>query len=249
MVQSPLLTILNERCAKGLKSLMWLIDPDKFEEATFIETFQKLPIGSIQAILVGGSLISGDNYSETIAFIKSHVKLPVILFPNSSLHLDYQADGILFISLISGRNADLLIGQHILVAPMLKRSKLEILPTGYMLIEGGKQTTVSYISNTTPIPADKPEIAACTAMAGELLGLQLIYADAGSGATKPISPKMISLIKKSIDIPLIVGGGIKSVETAQIAYEAGADILVIGNAIEEQPDFLLQLVEKMGYRC
>jgi len=247
MVQSPLLTTLNERCAKGLKSLMWLIDPDKFDEIIFLETFQKLPKDAIQAILVGGSLISGDNYSETIAFIKSRVKLPVILFPNSSLHLDYQADGILFISLISGRNADLLIGQHILVAPMLKRSKLEILPTGYMLIEGGKQTTVSYISNTTPIPADKPEIAACTAMAGELLGLQLIYADAGSGAIKPISPKMISLIKKSIDIPLIVGGGIRNVETAQIAYEAGADILVIGNAIEEQPDFLPLLVEKMGF--
>jgi putative glycerol-1-phosphate prenyltransferase len=155
------------------------------------------------------------------------------------------ADAILFLSLISGRNPDFLIGQHVISAPILKKSSLEILPTGYILVDSGKQTTVSYMSNTTPIPHDKPEIAACTAMAGEMLGLKLMYLDAGSGAQRAISPKMISIVRKSVDVPLIVGGGIRSANEAYEAMLAGADTIVIGNGIEKNPALLAEVSEKI----
>ncbi len=245
MQTKPILKELKERKTKGLKTFMLLIDPDKFDEKLFLALVEKDSFRDVHYFLVGGSLITGTYFSQTIRFIKKHSQVPVIIFPGSNLHIDYQADAILLLSLISGRNAEFLIGQHVVVAPILKKSNLEILPTGYMLIEGGKATTVSYISNTTPIPADKPEVAACTAMAGEQLGLQLIYADAGSGAKKSISPKMISTIQKSIDIPLMIGGGIKTAMKAAEILEAGADIIVIGNAIEDNPELLTEISGKV----
>jgi putative glycerol-1-phosphate prenyltransferase len=182
---------------------------------------------------------------QVIRQIKTQSSIPVILFPGSNLHIDTSADAIFFLSLISGRNPDFLIGQHVIAAPSLKKSRLEILPTGYILVDSGRQTTVSYISNTMPIPYDKPEIAACTAMAGEMLGLKLIYLDAGSGALKQISSKMIAAVRKSVDVPLIVGGGIRSAEEALEAFEAGADVVVIGNGIEKNPNLLAEVSEKM----
>jgi putative glycerol-1-phosphate prenyltransferase len=164
--------------------------------------------------------------------------VPVVLFPGSNLYIHSDADGILFLSLISGRNPEFLIGQHVVAAPLLKASGLEILPTGYMLVDGGKPTTVSYISNTQPIPADKADIAACTAMAGEMLGQQLLYLDAGSGAENPVSPGMISAVKKATSLPLLAGGGIRSGEQARNAWEAGADCIVIGNVLESNPGLL-----------
>ena len=146
---------------------------------------------------------------------------------------------------ISGRNPDLLIGQHVQAAPILKNSRIEILPTGYMLISSGRITSVAYISNTTPIPEEKYSLAACTAMAGEMLGLRLIYIDAGSGADREISQRMISTIRKSISIPLIVGGGINTPEKAFKALEAGADMIVIGNALEKSPDLLSEISDKV----
>jgi phosphoglycerol geranylgeranyltransferase len=244
-MSNKILKTLQDRKAQGLKSFAWLIDPDKFDEAICDQFMAQNAFEKIDFIFVGGSLINGSSIQETIQKIKRHTDTPVIIFPGNNMHIALEADAILFLSLISGRNPEFLIGQHIIAAPFLKKSKLEILPTGYMLIEGGKPTTVSYISNTTPIPHDKPEVAACTAMAGEMLGLQLIYADAGSGADKPISSKMIALLSQSVQVPLIIGGGIRSAERAVEALDAGADMIVIGNAIEENPMLLNEIDEKV----
>ena len=151
----------------------------------------------------------------------------------------------LFLSLISGRNPDLLIGQHVAAAPILKQNKLEVVPTGYMLINSGKTTSVAYVSNTTPIPDDKHSLAACTAMAGEMLGLQVMYLDAGSGAEKEISAKMINAVRKSVNTPLIVGGGIDTSRKALAALEAGADMIVIGNALEKDPNLLIEISDRI----
>jgi phosphoglycerol geranylgeranyltransferase len=169
--------------------------------------------------------------------------IPVVIFPGSNLHIHSEADGILLLSLISGRNPELLIGQHVIAAPILKNSGLEILPTGYMLIESGKPTTVSYISNTQPIPADKEDIAVCTAMAGEMLGLRLLYLDGGSGAINPVPPKMISAVRRNTSLPVIVGGGITSGTKAEQAWLAGADYVVIGNGLEKEPELLDQIIK------
>jgi putative glycerol-1-phosphate prenyltransferase len=173
--------------------------------------------------------------------IKKNTSIPVLLFPGSSMQVSKHADGILLLSLISGRNPEFLIGQHVIAAPYLKESGIEILSTGYILIDGGNATTVTYISNTTPIPADKAEIAACTAMAGEMLGLKMIYMDGGSGALNPINSALIKKVKQILTIPLIIGGGITTVEKALEACNAGADIIVIGNAAEKSPELIHQI--------
>jgi putative glycerol-1-phosphate prenyltransferase len=153
------------------------------------------------------------------------------------------ADAILLLSLISGRNPDLLIGKHVIAAPYLKRSGLEILPTGYMLIESGNSTTALYMSNSLPIPWNKDEIAVSTAIAGEMLGLKLIYMDGGSGADKPVSASMVRKVKQNISIPLVIGGGIRTPEAAAERFRAGADIIVVGNAIETDNSLLLKIAE------
>jgi putative glycerol-1-phosphate prenyltransferase len=225
------------------KSFALLIDPDNVSEQDCIELLHLAESAAVDFLFIGGSLITGNNLGRIVEICKSNTQIPVVLFPGSSLHIDTEADAILFLSLISGRNPDFLIGQHILAAPILKRSRLEILPTGYMLVDTGKQTTVSFISNTTPIPYDKPDVAACIAMAGEMLGLQIIYMDGGSGAEKPISPQMISAVRKAVDTPLIVGGGINSPEKVQIALKAGADVIVVGNAIEKNSGLILKITQ------
>jgi putative glycerol-1-phosphate prenyltransferase len=225
------------------KSFALLIDPDNVSELDCIELLHLAESAAVDFLFIGGSLITGNNLGRIVEICKSNTQIPVVLFPGSSLHIDTEADAILFLSLISGRNPDFLIGQHILAAPILKRSRLEILPTGYMLVDTGKQTTVSFISNTTPIPYDKPDVAACIAMAGEMLGLQIIYMDGGSGAEKPISPQMISAVRKAVDTPLIVGGGINSPEKVQIALKAGADVIVVGNAIEKNSGLILKITQ------
>lgn len=235
MVRSTIYSSILQRKKKGSKSFAVLIDPDNFDRDGIMKLVDQAKNSGIDYFFVGGSLMTDDNLHDTIVMVKENCDIPVLLFPGSNLHIDATADGILFLSLISGRNADLLIGQHTIAAPILKKSRLEVIPTGYMLVDGGRQTTVSYISNTTPIPANKPDIAACTAMAGEMLGLKLIYLDAGSGADQPVSAKMINMVSRHIDVPLIVGGGIKNSDMALDAFHAGADIVVIGNAIEDRP--------------
>lgn len=231
-----------ENKEKKKKSIGVLLDPDKLDYAILANWAKLLNQYPVDFILVGGSLISSDFMAKSIAFLKKETQLPVILFPGNSLHIDPQADAILFLSLISGRNPEFLIGQHVLSAPALKRSQLEILPTGYMLVDGGKATTVSYISNTTPLPNDKPDVAAATAMAGEMLGLKLLYLDAGSGAENPVDQYIIRAVQSNTTAPLIVGGGINSAEKAYNAWKAGADVVIVGNALEKDPDFLNELM-------
>ncbi|WP_461097010.1 phosphoglycerol geranylgeranyltransferase [Spirosoma luteolum] len=235
------MTTLRTRRASGQKSLAILLDPDKVGADVLPGLMQQLATYPIDFILVGGSLVVDYIHRQVIDTIRQYCDRPVILFPGNPLHIDPSADAVLFLSLISGRNADFLIGQHVVAAPLLKKSGLEILPTGYMLVDSGAQTTVSYISGTMPIPHNKPDVAACTAMAGEMLGLGLMYLDAGSGARWPVSTDMISAVNRVIDVPLIVGGGIDSGEKAYNALQAGADLLVVGTAIERNPDLLPEL--------
>lgn len=232
MKNRQILFDLRERKANGVKSLALLLDPDKISVEQIPEIMVDAVESGVDYFFVGGSLIIGYNFSDVVAALKAQSHIPIIIFPGSNLHIDSDADAILLLSLISGRNPDLLIGQHVVAAPILKKSELEILSTGYILIESGKATTVSYISNSMPIPSDKTEIAICTAMAGEMLGMSLIYMDGGSGAQFPISPKMIYSVAKNIESPLIIGGGIDSGNKARLAYEAGADVIVVGNAYE-----------------
>ena len=223
------------------RQLAVLVDPDKSDESHIQKVIENALAAGVDYFFVGGSLMTSDDLDRCIQLLKTQTKIPVVLFPGSPLQIHSKADAILLLSLISGRNAELLIGQHVIAAPLLRKSGLEILPTGYMLVEGNKSTTASYISNTSPLPFDKPEIAATTAMAGEMLGLQYIYCDAGSGAEKTVSPAMIKAIRKAVDLPIIVGGGIKTQADAELLYEAGANVVVIGNAIEKNPDLIQSL--------
>jgi len=225
------------------KKFAVLLDPDKMRLKQFEKTLQLAIDSKVDYFFIGGSLIVSDMLDKTLESIKKSCNIPMVLFPGNSFQLSYKADALLLLSLISGRNAELLIGKHVVVAPYLKLSPLEILSTGYMLIDGGVPTTVTYMSNTNPIPANKPDIAASTAMAGELLGLKTIFMDAGSGAQNPIHKEMIQAVSNTIDIPLIIGGGIKTPEKAFENVEAGADLIVIGDIIEKTPELLPELAD------
>lgn len=241
-----ILNTLRERHKEGKKSIAVLVDPEKADDPSrLVHLINLATENCVDYLFVGGSLVSAAKVSEVVKKIKSNVSLPVVLFPGNAMQIDPAADAILFLSLISGRNPEYLIGQQVIAAPMLKNSKLEVIPTGYMLINSGKITSVAYVSNTTPIPDDKYALAACTAMAGEMLGLQVIYIDAGSGAEKEINAKMISSVRKAVNIPLIVGGGINNAKKAITALEAGADMIVIGNALEKDPDLLTEVSERI----
>ncbi|GAB4316431.1 MAG: geranylgeranylglyceryl/heptaprenylglyceryl phosphate synthase [Bacteroidales bacterium] len=227
----------------GKKQIAVLVDPDKYSAGRLIDLATLAQGSGVSWFFVGGSLLTGGVVEETIRVLKNHSDIPVIIFPGDLLQIHPGADGILLLSLISGRNPELLIGKHVVAAPYLKRSGLEILPTGYMLIDSGSATTALYMSNSLPIPSGKPEIAASTAMAGEMLGLKLIYMDGGSGAEVPVPVNMVETVRKAIDIPLIVGGGIRDAEAARERFAAGADVIVVGNAIEEDHSFLTRLAE------
>ena len=224
------------------KSLAVLIDPDKTSIPQADALLENCTLAEVDLIFVGGSLVVSNHLEQLVQHIKKECDIPVVLFPGSPSQVTPYADALLYLSLISGRNPELLIGQHVISAPQVRKSGLEILSTGYMVIDGGAPTTVSYISNASPIPADKNEIAVCTAMAGEMLGMKLIYMDAGSGAKKPISESMIQSVASQIQIPLIAGGGIRDAEKAYLNCKAGADIIVVGNAIEKD----LSLIQEMS---
>ena len=232
---------LTERKRQGLKSFAVLVDPDKVNDSDVEQLIVLATAAKVDYFLVGGSLVVSNYLDECVQLIKSRCNIPVILFPGSPSQVSKFADALLYLSLISGRNADLLIGQHVVSAPVVKQSGLEIISTGYMVIDGGAPTTVSYISNAAPIPADKNEIAVCTAMAGEMLGMKLIYMDAGSGAKMAISEEMISMVAKAIEVPLIIGGGIIEPEKAYLNCKAGADCIVVGNAIEKDPSLIKEM--------
>ena len=218
--------------ASGRKALAILLDPDDLSEDHALDLIRQANTHAVDFLMVGGSLTIDQHIHALVPWMKQQTDIPIILFPGNPLHIVPEADAILLLSLISGRNPDLLIGRHVEAAPLLQASGLELLPTGYMLIDSGKPTTVNYISNTLPIPHNKPQIAACTALAGEQLGLKMIYMDGGSGAQRTISLEMIQTVTSVLTIPLFIGGGIRSAQTAKEIWEAGADLIVIGTALE-----------------
>jgi len=226
----------------GRKGLAVLIDQDKCNNNHLKRLIDTGLECDLDYFVVGGSLILEDQLDSIIGSIKSSCEIPVILFPGNINHLSRHADGILFLSLISGRNPEYLIGQQVQAAPLLKQMDIEVISTGYMIV-GNNDTTVAYISNTKPIPLNNNSIAVSTALAGEMLGLKTIYLDAGSGAKYPVPYEMIKSVKNNISIPLIVGGGIKTQEAAVAALSAGADIIVIGNGVEEKFDLLIMISE------
>ena len=230
-----------KKSAEGKKQFAILVDPDKENEDSLETLCELANQHKVDYLFVGGSLLTQDCLSDCIEVIKLHTQIPVVLFPGNAMQVNDKADGILFLSLISGRNAEMLIGKQVITAPILKQSSLEVLSTGYILVDSGKPTTASYMSNTTPIPADKDTVSACTAMAGEMLGLKLIFMDGGSGAQNPISEEMITTVGKSVDTPLIIGGGISSGEKAAANCKAGADIIVVGNAIEKNENLIIEI--------
>lgn len=236
-------TALTAARTEGRKMLAVLIDPDKTSRDNINKLCSYAEQGMIDAFLWGGSLVNEPQADYYLSLLKACSQKPVILFPGNMYQLNAKADGLLLLSLLSGRNPDLLIGQHVLVAGKIKQMKLKTTATGYLIIDGGRPTSVSYMSNTNPIPADKPMIAACTALAGEQLGMQTIYMDAGSGAINPVSAEMIAAVRKEVDIPVIVGGGIRNGEAAYEALEAGADMIVVGNALEKSIELLPELAQ------
>lgn len=241
---------LKRGAKSGKKMFALLIDPDKYipDNQKLISVIKEAERAGVDFIFVGGSLIF-ESLDVLIKIIKSHSSLPVIIFPGSAIQISEQADAILFLSLISGRNPEFLIGNHVVAAPFLRKSSLEIIPTAYLLVQSDKTTSVEYMSNTKPIPADKPDIAVATAIAGEMLGLKLIYLEAGSGANQAIRYKIISDVKKATQAPLIVGGGIKTPDDVRAVAEAGADIVVVGTTIETKPELLKPMVNALKQKA
>ncbi len=237
----PIYNSITERKRTGKKSFAVLIDPDKVNNNNMGQLIELAVAAKVDYFFVGGSLVISNYLDECLQLIKKSCSIPTILFPGSPSQVSKYADALLYLSLISGRNPELLIGQHVVSAPAVKKSGLEIMPTGYMVVDGGAPTTVSYISNASPLPADKNEIAVCTAMAGEMLGMQLIYMDAGSGAKRPITESMIEQVSQAIQVPLIIGGGIIEPEKAYLNCKAGADVIVVGNAIEKNASLIREM--------
>ena len=223
--------------AKDEKLLAVLIDPDKMKLDDVHRFISKINQSIATHIFVGGSEVDEELTEILVEEIKKHTELPVILFPGDVIQITDKADGILFLSLISGRNPDYLIGKHVEAVSKLKNTTLEVIPTGYLLIENGKATSVERVSKTKPLKRSDIETIVNTAKAGELLGMKLMYLEAGSGATHAIEPKIISRVKIEVNSPLIVGGGIRSKMALESSYKAGADLVVIGTAFEEDETF------------
>lgn len=226
---------------EGDKLLAVLIDPDKVQLSNLKRIIEKINASQATHIFVGGSLVEELKTDLVVVEIKKHSNLPVILFPGDVTQISQSADALLFLSLISGHNPDYLIGKHVEAVKNLKGSKLEIIPTGYILIENGKETAVQKVTGTKPIKRSNIQKITDTAKAGELLGLKLIYLEAGSGAIHPIPIEIIKAVKQDLKVPVIVGGGIKSKSQLESAYQAGADLVVIGTAFEEDEDVFITL--------
>ena len=222
---------------EGKKLLAILLDPDKidWENLTLLAT--KIIASPATHIFVGGSLVISNNTEELVTYLKENTNLPTVLFPGNPSQIAAKADAILFLSLISGRNPDYLIGHQVKAAPILKKINLEVISTGYILIESGNQTAVSSVSQTIPMAINNPQFILDTAQAGEFLGNKLIYLEAGSGAKNAIPSEIIQLVAENIAIPLIVGGGITNLNAIEKAYQSGADLVVIGTAFENDPNF------------
>ena len=222
---------------RSKKRVALLVDPDGYDSKSLEELIGFINLYPPDLLLVGGSILFKP-IEITITALKLATRLPVFIFPGNLYQLSDRADGILFLSLISGRNPEFLIGNHVLAAPHLDRSGIEVIPTGYLLIENGEATSVEYMSNTRPIPAKKTDLAVATAMAGEMLGLRALYLEAGSGAQHTVGLDMISAIHKKTSLPLIVGGGITTTDQAEAIFKAGANMVVLGTVLEKDPGML-----------
>lgn len=233
---------LLEQIYKGTGQIALLIDPEKAtDEQALLELIRKAVFAGIHYFFVGGSTVTRRDIERVVHCIKSAADIPVVLFPGASHQLSPEADALLFLNLISGRNPDFLIGHHVQCAEEVLGMNIEVIPTAYILIDGGKLTSVAYVSQTTPIPREKLSIARQTAIAGHLMGQRLIYFDAGSGAPHTVPAGLIREIKTAVQAPVIVGGGIRTIETIEAMKTAGANVIVIGNKIEEDIDFLLDI--------
>ncbi|MGY5849108.1 phosphoglycerol geranylgeranyltransferase [Salegentibacter sp. F14] len=222
---------IEAAAAQNRKLLSILIDPDKFEKNQAKNFLSRIP-GNTSHIFIGGSTVAQKKTEEIVKVIKAKTQLPVFLFPGDHTQITREADAILFLSLISGRNPEYLIGQQVKSVPKLKNSDLEIIPTGYILIDGGSKSAVQRVSNTMPISQLEVDTIVNTALAGQYSGKKLIYLEAGSGARKPVSQEIITAVKKAIDVPLLVGGGIRTTIQQKEAYEAGVDLLIMGSHFE-----------------
>lgn len=225
--------------SRSRKSLALLLDPDKTGGAGLDAVIRTAVAAGVDLIMAGGSLTFRP-VEKLIEEVKSRCDIPVVLFPGNLLQLTDKSDYIFLLSLISGRNPELLIGNHVIAAPFLSTVRHKVIPVGYILIGSGSETSVTYMSQTEPIPASKPEITVATAIAGELLGMRLIYLEAGSGAKTPVHPKTISDVRASTSLPIITGGGYKTAQAIREAYEAGTDMLVVGNGVEENQSLLTE---------
>jgi phosphoglycerol geranylgeranyltransferase len=241
MSARPIHKSLVDLRSQHKKAFAVLVDPDKVSIPQINHIANLCNDAHVDYLFVGGSLMVTQHLDECIQSFKMNSDIPVILFPGSPSQVSCYADALFYLSLISGRNPELLIGAHVVSAPMVKASGLEVISTGYMVVDGGAATTVSYMSHSAPIPHDKDDIALCTAMAGEMQGKHVLYVDAGSGARQPISESMIRRIASNTDIPLIVGGGITDPEKAYLNCKAGADVIVVGNAIEKNPNLIKEI--------
>ena len=228
--------IINSK-AKGIKLLAILIDPDKVSLGKSLNLIEKINQSPATHIFVGGSSFNGNHLDELILELKSKIRLPILLFPGNPSQISDQADGILFLNLISGRNPEYLIEHQVNAAPIIEKTALEVISTGYLLIENGKQTAVERVSQTKPLDRNNIEYVCQTAKAGEYMGNKLIYLEAGSGAEKAIPLEMIEKVSQKIIIPLLVGGGIRTKTAIENAFKAGADLVVIGTAFENNPNF------------
>ena len=227
--------------SKGEKLLAVLIDPDKLSLGKVPGIMKRINLSIVTHIFVGGSEVEESLTELLVLEIKKHTKLPVVLFPGDVSQITNRADALLFLSLISGRNSDYLIGKHVKAVSKLKNSNLEVIPTGYVLIENGKETSVQRVTGTKPLKRNNLQCIVDTAKAGELLGMKLLYLEAGSGATHPITPEIVSAVRRETKIPLLIGGGIRTPQQLNEIYDSGADVVVIGTAFEENEQFFDKL--------
>jgi phosphoglycerol geranylgeranyltransferase len=225
------LNSILDKVKKGKGSYWVLLDPDDFSPARGALIAKQAQAAGVDALLIGGSLIHTHLFDEFVAAVKKAVRIPVILFPGDATQLSRHADAVLFLSLISGRNPVNLISEHVKAAPVIREMGIEPISTAYMLVESGTITSVEFMSNTRPLPANKPKIAAAHALAAQYMGMKMVYLEAGSGAQHPVPDEMISLVRSHIDVPLIVGGGIRDARTARQKLASGADIIVTGNLL------------------
>lgn len=235
---SKLLKNLSKSHRKGIA---WLVDPDKEKD---LEHFSWVLDSGLDLILIGGSSSTAENFEKTIQSLKKIAgNIPICIFPGSYLQLSESADAILFMALISGRNPEFLISHQVQAAPEVHALGLEVLPTGYILVNNGELLSVHSVSQTLPLSNDDPEYVKATALAGKYLGMRFFYLDAGSGAEVPVSPKVISAVKRGVNLPLIVGGGLTNSKKVKSAFDAGADLIVLGNSIEKDPEFLSEVLD------